>query len=940
MRLRQRAFIVAIVVSLFPCPRIAWSQVSSQNPPAPGDYLPVPNFVGLNAGAGFRGAINDRLSGVQPISPRIVNLPLASLPAEQDGRLIYCADCQKTIPCAGGGTGAWAFGQNGQWSCTAPNVPASALYSGQSGATLNSLAGSGTAPSISKMSVNGVVNVQAFGASGAGMHVTTGTIGAGSSSLAVGSASGWSAGAGIIVSHAGAAETMTTPGAPAVVTVGTAGSTTYTYECVAIDSRNGYTAAGPSASTTTGPATLTYSNFNRIACPTVSGAAFLAVYQTAPGSYLVGLSSGTRVVDIGNGYNSTGGPNLALFNNLFGDLPATAPSSAAADWLQTTITAINGNTFTLAANATTAATSANISHDDTAALAAAAQAAQAADAKVYVPSGSYFYCGTPLNEGSLNWFGSKLNSSIINLCAGQVLFQPNQYLFGADIENLTFNGGKSVFNNIWTGAVTQGYVTHTLASDVLWNYTGTAFADVLGDHPFWKIDHNSFSALDDHASIGVAINPSTGNQIVNNNFGNGRIGLKVLYGGTGDYAAANSYLRNIPQPNPLEPRIGLWIVPAVQTYNGAGFIQTGSKFGNENYANDDVHVLVADDNTSSGTDESNYLPLYYTADDLSMTAGGTTVTSAAECPFTSAMCQGGTGCTGSTSNWPIVVEGAGTVPGGGSFAEHWSGLTTTITGFTNSCSVTVAAAATNAVTGQVGRFAPADTTNYAANLQFIGNFAFDLGYAGSAFMVSTVQEGAANELFSGNYMSVNTAMELLLPLINGAYGAYYSQENVFVGGHFMVYQTNQDEWMTGASYSSVSASFGRGNNVDALVTNPTLPLIGAWYGGLAIEGNTANASSVLGVFNSNKTQVFEVDGYGNGDFNGAVTAFSFHSGCSGQATLASGTVSVSNSCIVTGRPTFCTDNTSTSGAGCSAVISAGSITIYGSGSDVVSWQQF
>ncbi len=81
-------------------------------------FRPIPNYVGIGAGQQFRNDINNHLSGVTPIAPRMVSLPLAQLPTEQDGQLYWCADCRETDPCAGGGSGALAIGLGGQWSCT------------------------------------------------------------------------------------------------------------------------------------------------------------------------------------------------------------------------------------------------------------------------------------------------------------------------------------------------------------------------------------------------------------------------------------------------------------------------------------------------------------------------------------------------------------------------------------------------------------------------------------------------------------------------------------------------------------------------------------------------------------------------------------------------------------------------------------------------------
>src|SRR5579883_1411651 len=84
---------------------------------ADAQYQAIPDYSGVGAGAEFRADINNHLSGVTPIAPRLVSLPYAQLPAEQDGQLYWCPDCQETTPCTGGGTGAMAIGANGQWTC-------------------------------------------------------------------------------------------------------------------------------------------------------------------------------------------------------------------------------------------------------------------------------------------------------------------------------------------------------------------------------------------------------------------------------------------------------------------------------------------------------------------------------------------------------------------------------------------------------------------------------------------------------------------------------------------------------------------------------------------------------------------------------------------------------------------------------------------------------
>ena len=193
---------------------IALGSAGAQNLPPPGAYQPIPNFTGVGAGLQFRQAINDRMSGIQPILPMVVGPSFANLPAEQDGLLIYCKDCKRATPCIGGGSGAWARGNRGAWSCAIDALEASLnangnkitslangtiagdaisfgqpsggdlsgsipnptvasvlggkapIYSGQTGARINTLAGAkgDGSDALSNFNVNGVFNVKAYNA--------------------------------------------------------------------------------------------------------------------------------------------------------------------------------------------------------------------------------------------------------------------------------------------------------------------------------------------------------------------------------------------------------------------------------------------------------------------------------------------------------------------------------------------------------------------------------------------------------------------------------------------------------------------------------------------------------------------------------------------------------------------------------------------------------
>ncbi|HVN27891.1 MAG TPA: hypothetical protein VMT64_05360, partial [Candidatus Binataceae bacterium] len=117
--MHPRRVAIAMIVLLIVFPSFCFAQ----NLPSPGGYIPIPNFTGSEAGLDFRNAINDRFSGAQAIAPRVGNVTFANLGPEQDGSVLYCKNCQATLPCSAGGSGAWATGIDGQWECNALPVP-------------------------------------------------------------------------------------------------------------------------------------------------------------------------------------------------------------------------------------------------------------------------------------------------------------------------------------------------------------------------------------------------------------------------------------------------------------------------------------------------------------------------------------------------------------------------------------------------------------------------------------------------------------------------------------------------------------------------------------------------------------------------------------------------------------------------------------------------
>ncbi|MGC1678338.1 MAG: hypothetical protein WA740_12490 [Candidatus Binataceae bacterium] len=215
---------------------------AAQNLPPPGAYQPIPDFSGTNAGLLFREAINDRLSGAQAISPAFVSLSFANLPAEKDGTLFYCADCQKANPCAGGGTGAWAFGQGGAWSCAggASSLSMGGDVTGASNAStvntveggktpvvtsgINAASGTGTASALNGFNVAGVLDLTnpAYGAVCSDTTASATTT-SGNRTISVNSIGDFKVGQYVKLDAAGASNTISTP------TISSVGNDGYSY---------------------------------------------------------------------------------------------------------------------------------------------------------------------------------------------------------------------------------------------------------------------------------------------------------------------------------------------------------------------------------------------------------------------------------------------------------------------------------------------------------------------------------------------------------------------------------------------------------------------------------------------------------------------------------------------------------------------------------------
>ena len=394
----------------------------AQNLPPPGAYQPIPNFTGVGAGLQFRGAINARFSGAQPIEPSIVTPTFSNLPPEQDGMILFCKDCRSATPCVSGGAGAWALGTRGQWACAGAALEAAlnangnqvsnlasgtvngdALAFGQTGAQLNTLSGSKLdgSDAITNVSINGVKNVRAFGATGS-LATASATTVAGNATVTLNSIGDFKIGNWVKLDHAGAASNANTPtgvtvvpnsygnnpnptsditkttangggcqvdGATGIPGHNTACNVSYTYQIVGVSQGGGWSAPTAAVSTSTGPATLSTNNNLVVSWTGAANDIAYLIYSCKGASCAPSLHA---VVPHAGAPGGTA-ESYRDFGHAFGtdeDFGTAIRTSAAAQDLFAQIMGVNGTSVTLSiAPAQTG--SFTMRHDDSVAINAA-----------------------------------------------------------------------------------------------------------------------------------------------------------------------------------------------------------------------------------------------------------------------------------------------------------------------------------------------------------------------------------------------------------------------------------------------------------------------------------------------------------------------------------------------------------------------------------------
>jgi hypothetical protein len=226
---------------------------------------------------------------------------------------------------------------------------------------------------------------------------------------------------------------------------GITGSTTWNYKIAAVDAHGGVSAAIGPIAVTNGNATLTPLNYNWVGWQATTGAREFAVYRDN------GMGGAYTCINMAYsmGYSDWG---FSLPSGCPAYVPATPPTSATAETLNTIITAGGGTTtLTLSASASNAATSQNVYNDVSMFLAScindaiADQYPGSPSFRTYGSSGCFIPYGRwPMNADMPTDTIKEGSSGGVNVrVAGTLLFQSWPWMIGAGyaIKGEGFSGG-------------------------------------------------------------------------------------------------------------------------------------------------------------------------------------------------------------------------------------------------------------------------------------------------------------------------------------------------------------------------------------------------------------------------------------------------------------------------------------------------------------------
>lgn len=238
-----------------------------------------------------------------------------------------------------------------------------------------------------------------------------------------------------------------------------------------------------------------------------------------------------------------------------------------------------------------------LGEDNTAAFDAAYAKARATTRALTIPSsgaGEWFYDGDGFPNSWVPVIGEGGTRSKVRLGAGKYLFDIPSGMQYTHVEGLTVLGGAGVLRHTYTGVNTLSI--HAVKGCTFHDYTGACFTSDSVDMPYWRFTDCEFKGADYANTMGLAL-PGAGSDHTHVKgcvFLRNRVHVKIR-GGINAKIRDNDFIR-WDTTRPEGPAVSLWIVPPTNgSDTGTGFESSGNKYGNENLAPGDFHIVVTDE---------------------------------------------------------------------------------------------------------------------------------------------------------------------------------------------------------------------------------------------------------------------------------------------------------------------------------------------------------
>ena len=226
---------------------------------------------------------------------------------------------------------------------------------------------------------------------------------------------------------------------------------------------------------------------------------------------------------------------------------------------------------------------------------------------LYFPPGRYIFNGPALNYStnqSIAFEGAGRQVTQIMIKSGIYFVESTHFLYSADVRGINFNGGLGAFHQNSASANVAG--DYVFEDNGFYNYTQCAIGSESSDNPYWKVKRNTFYGT--NTSIGVCT-PSLpdGSIISENDFQQNAFDIKTCADNPNLEIFKNTFIR-MASGGGSPVLTNIWLVPGSQTIGGVGTRITHNQFGNENLNAADYRILIADEDTGTGTNHVTYQP--------------------------------------------------------------------------------------------------------------------------------------------------------------------------------------------------------------------------------------------------------------------------------------------------------------------------------------------